>query len=183
RENNDALVKALDKEKENNIAYRRKIVEYQAELAQRKEVEQASSSGVHRASIFERHIKALEQKQQQAENRSSELKLENQELKARMELLSASIKDNLFDDIQPASGHSFIKDNNKGYSSIKEAPPVLDSKDTQDLSKDEEESSIKGVLKEHSAANEVSADNGRLAVNDNFLDAEVLLATGLLPLQ
>jgi DNA repair exonuclease SbcCD ATPase subunit len=190
REKNAALAKALDEEKEGNIAYRRKIVEYQKELEHIKELEQASASGVHRASIFERHVKALEHKQQQAENTVSELRLENQELKARLELMANNSKE--LDNIQPAAGQDPDKSTisqdtgNEGYKkgatfldtkypSTERILPIFDEDNTQaDYLEDGANAFIDDGI------GEVLDD--RLAVNHNAVDPEELLATELTPL-
>ena len=181
REKNTALAEALDEEKENNIAYRRKISEYQKEIERIKELEQASSSGVHRASIFERHVKALEQKQQQAENTVAALKLENQELKARLDLLVAQ-QTSAMDNIQPAAGK--VDPSEDGY---EKGVTFFDS---------ENPSSSDGILPildedsdagdpEDGAAAKVNDGMERLlnlAANKRALDPEALLATELTPL-
>ncbi len=177
REKNSALAFALDKEKESNIAYRRKISEYQKEIERIRELEQASSSGVHRASIFERHVKNLEQKNKQAENTVTSLKLENQELKARLELMADNAGD--LDNIQPALGGnpassaplSEDKEANffdEQYPPTERILPVLD----------ENEDGARALIDD--GINEALED--RLAVNNEYADPEKLLATELTPL-
>jgi len=194
RKKNSALADALDKEKENNIAYRRKIAEYQKEMARNKELEQASSSGVHRASIFERHVKTLEQKQQQAENSVAALKLENQELKARLDLLSEQTGDDVsLGKIQPATGGEpeaavTKSGSNEGsyengatffdanYPSAERILPIFDE------GKKEKNSSKEGAgdLASKGGIGEVLGD--RLAVNHKAVNSETLLTTELTPL-
>ncbi len=187
REKNAALAEALDKEKESSIAYRRKISEYQKNIKRRKELEQASASGVHRASIFERHVKTLEQKQQQAENVVAELKLENQELKARLELMADNAKD--LDKIKPAAGQEPDKSASsqdtgyeKGatfydmqYPSAERILPIFDDNDRKNGALG---NGAKALIDE--GIGEVFDD--RLAVNHNIVDPETLLATELTPL-
>jgi len=190
RKKNAALAEALDEEKNSSISYRRKIVEYQKKLERIKELEQASSSGVHRASIFERHVKTLESKQQQSENTVSELKLENQELKARIELMANNAK--ALNEIQPASGQdpdtstNSQNTSNEGY---KKGATFLDTKypSAERILPIFDEGNNKG----EDIGNGANAliDDGigevfddRLAVNHNTVDPEKLLATELTPL-
>ena len=190
RKKNAALAEALDEEKNSSVSYRRKIVEYQKKLERIKELEQASSSGVHRASIFERHVKTLESNQQQSENTVSELKLENQELKARIELMANNAK--ALNEIQPASGQypdtstNSQNTSNEGY---KKGATFLDTKypSAERILPIFDEGNNKG----EDIGNGANAliDDGigevfddRLAVNHNAVDPEKLLATELTPL-
>ncbi|MFP4098914.1 MAG: hypothetical protein ACLFP8_09210 [Alphaproteobacteria bacterium] len=162
-EKNSALVKALDKEKETNLAYRRKLIEYQKELEELREMESASASGMHRASIFERHVKTLEQKQQEAEDKVAELKLKNQELEARLELVQSG-NDNKVSPatIEPAAGYPQQEHDDQEHDD-----PML---------KEQEEVSL-----EHSNKIE-DIGSGRFAAVINKPQAESLLATEMHPL-
>ena len=191
REKNTALIKALDKEKESNIAYRRKISEYQKEFEHAKKLEKASSSGVHRASIFERHVKTLEQKQQQSENTVAVLKLENQELKARLKLLVAQQtgESEGLNKIQPATGgrlnsSSLIDPNTKGYEKgvtfFDADYPITEERILPFLDEDKEEKADIGNGAK-AAINEDVTDmfEDSLAVNQTAINSETLLATEL----
>ena len=184
REKNKALVEGLDKERENNIAYRKKIVEYQKEVASLKGDRNASGSGIHKASIYERHVKALEQKQKKAESDLTSIRLENQELKARINLLAKEDKKSasLLDDDIAEGDNKFEKEVasfiDTSYPSVERVLPIFDSQGNKIIYDDEGK-------KHRPNQNRASVEDmleDRLAVNENAIKPEALLAKELRPL-